>query len=75
MGNTKIGMSRITAMINERGGVCCWTVYSLLTGYKSVPGLYEQVVGRYHLCITHTSFPSLINIDKTNRNTRTWVAI
>ena len=23
MGDTKIGMSRITAVLNERGGVCC----------------------------------------------------
>ena len=53
MVDTKIGMSRITAGINERGGVCCWTVYSLLIGYKSVPGLDGQVEGRYHLSITH----------------------
>ena len=52
MGDTKIGMSRITAGINERG-VCCSTIYSLLIGYKSVPGLDRQVEGRYHLSITH----------------------
>ena len=42
MGNTKIGMSRITAVVNERGGVCCWTVYSLLTGYKGAPGYKDK---------------------------------
>ena len=46
MGDQKIGMSRITAVLNERGGVCCWTVYSLLIGYKIVPGLDQASGGQ-----------------------------
>ena len=41
MVDTKIGMSRITAGINERG-VCCSTIYSLLTGYKGAPGYKDK---------------------------------
>ena len=41
MEDTKIGMSRITAGINERG-VCCSTIYSLLAGYIGSPGYMDK---------------------------------